>query len=76
MSSSSTPKADIYVLMSTRLNICGSQSLFGMLDYRAHKLFWLLTLPLRLVGWLLISSPLALESPSPNGPNIRHCSKS
>ncbi len=54
MSSSSTPKADIYVLMSTRLNICGSQSLFGMLDYRAHKLFWLLTLPLRLVGWLLI----------------------
>jgi hypothetical protein len=28
--------------------------LFGMLDYRAHKLFWLLTLPLRLVGWLLI----------------------
>jgi hypothetical protein len=24
--------------------------MFGMLDYRAHKLFWLLTLPFRLVS--------------------------
>jgi hypothetical protein len=24
--------------------------MFGMLDYRAHKLFWLLTFPFRVVG--------------------------
>jgi hypothetical protein len=27
-----------------------SLPMFGMLDYRAHKLFWLLTLPFRLIG--------------------------
>jgi uncharacterized membrane protein len=27
--------------------------MFGMLDYRAHKLFWLLTLPLRIISRLL-----------------------
>jgi len=27
--------------------------MFGMLDYRAHKLFWLLTLPLRLIVRLM-----------------------
>ena len=26
--------------------------MFGMLDYRAHKLFWLLTLPIRWTGKL------------------------
>jgi hypothetical protein len=27
--------------------------MFGMLDYRAHKLYWLLTLPLRIISRLL-----------------------
>jgi hypothetical protein len=27
-------------------------TMFGMLDYRAHKLFWLLCLPLKLCTWL------------------------
>ena len=27
--------------------------MFGMLDYRAHKLFWLFSLPVRLIGWLM-----------------------
>jgi hypothetical protein len=34
--------------------------MFGMLDYRAHKLFWLFSLPIRLVGWLLFFVTLGI----------------
>ena len=28
--------------------------MFGMLDYRAHKLYWLLSLPFRILSWVLL----------------------
>ena len=28
--------------------------MFGMLDFRAHKLYWLLTFPFRLTNWVIL----------------------
>jgi hypothetical protein len=33
--------------------------MFGMLDYRAHKLYWLLTLPLRIIARLVFLCAVA-----------------
>ena len=34
--------------------------MFGMLDYRAYKLFWLVGLPLRLISWVFFFAILAI----------------
>jgi hypothetical protein len=38
--------------------------MFGMLDYRAHKLYWLLTLPLRIIARLLFLLAVAVRHPN------------
>ena len=37
--------------------------MFGMLDYRAHGLLWLLRMPVRLLGWVVYFAAIAAAIP-------------
>jgi hypothetical protein len=55
--------------------VLGASTVFGMLDYRAHKLLWLLFLPLRCVGLAgpylaAVVSPLLVQAFLPRYPLI------
>jgi hypothetical protein len=44
------------IIRSERITSKAARGLlmFGMLDYRAYKLFWLIGLPLRIASWLAL----------------------